>query len=555
MKNYASHVSSKVTPQSEAIPGTNQRQNNAGGFSFVLDDWKRLDRFLILGSEGGTYYVGERDLTKQNAECVDRLLHLDGKRVVARIVEVSDKNIAPKNDPAIFALAVCLKKGDLETRRAAKAAVTKVCRIGTHIFQLAENLKHLGGWGRVTTSSIAGWYEGQTADRLASNLVKYRNRANWTHTDLLRKVHPHTQDEKLQALFRWVTKGGDRGERTVERKKKVGTQYETLKTHQYRSLVGVELPKLIEGFERVQKATDPREVVKLIRDYELPREALPTQFLDDVKVWEALLMSGKGMPFTAMIRNLGKMTAIDLIKPLSAVEKYVVEKLKDTEGLKKARVHPFAILMAQAVYSQGAGFRGGLSWKPSQRVSDALNDAFYEAFANVVPSGKRHYLGLDVSGSMGSPIMNSALSCRDGSAAMALITMRTEPWHYVAGFTTGLVQLDISPKMRLDQVVKKISNLSFGGTDCAAPMLDALKRKLEVDTFVVYTDNETWAGSMHPSQALQKYRQETGIPAKLIVVGMSATEFSIADPNDAGMMDVVGFDASAPAVMADFARS
>lgn len=555
MKTYASHVSSKVTPQSEKIPGTNQKANNAGGFSFVLDDWKRLDRFLILGSEGGTYYVGERDLTQQNAECITRLLALDGKRLVERIVEVSDKNIAPKNDPAIFALAVCLKKGDLETRRAAKTAVPKVCRIGTHIFQLAENLKHLGGWGRVTTSSIAGWYEGQTADRLASNLVKYRNRANWTHTDLLRKAHPHTQDEKLQALFRWVTKGGDLGERTVERKRKVGAQYETLKTNQYRSLAGVGMPKLIEGFERVQRAENARDVARLVREYELPREALPTQFLDDVGVWEALLMSGKGMPFTAMIRNLGKMTAIDLIKPLSAVEKYVVERLKDTEGLKKARVHPFAILLAQAVYAQGHGFRGDLSWKPSQRIVDGLNDAFYTAFDNVVPSGKRHYLALDVSGSMGLPIMNSALSCRDGSAAMSLITARTEPWHYVAGFTTGLVPLDISPKMRLEQVVKKISSLSFGGTDCSLPMLDALKKKMEVDTFVVYTDNETWAGSMHPSQALQKYRQETGIPAKLIVVGMATTEFTIADPNDAGMLDVVGFDASAPAVMADFARS
>jgi 60 kDa SS-A/Ro ribonucleoprotein len=49
-------------------------------------------------------------------------------------------------------------------------------------------------------------------------------------------------------------------------------------------------------------------------------------------------------------------------------------------------------------------------------------------------------------------------------------------------------------------------------------------------------------GQMHPSQALDRYRQKTGIPAKLIVVSMTANPFSIADPNDAGMMDVVGFD-------------
>jgi 60 kDa SS-A/Ro ribonucleoprotein len=82
----------------------------------------------------------------------------------------------------------------------------------------------------------------------------------------------------------------------------------------------------------------------------------------------------------------------------------------------------------------------------------------------------------------------------------------------------------------------------------------ALERKLPVDVFVVYTDNETWHGKIHPAQALQRYRERMGIPAKLIVVGMIANAFSIADPEDAGMLDVVGFDTATPAVMADFAR-
>jgi 60 kDa SS-A/Ro ribonucleoprotein len=35
---------------------------------------------------------------------------------------------------------------------------------------------------------------------------------------------------------------------------------------------------------------------------------------------------------------------------------------------------------------------------------------------------------------------------------------------------------------------------------------------------------------------------------------MTSTGFTIADPTDAGMLDVVGFDSAAPAIMADFAR-
>ena len=58
---------------------------------------------------------------------------------------------------------------------------------------------------------------------------------------------------------------------------------------------------------------------------------------------------------------------------------------------------------------------------------------------------------------------------------------------------------------------------------------------------------------MHPYQALRAYREKMGIAAKLAVVGMTATKFTIADPHDAGMMDFVGFDSAAPAVLASFA--
>jgi 60 kDa SS-A/Ro ribonucleoprotein len=94
--------------------------------------------------------------------------------------------------------------------------------------------------------------------------------------------------------------------------------------------------------------------------------------------------------------------------------------------------------------------------------------------------------------------------------------------------------------------------MNFGATDCALPMLDALERKQKVDAFIIFTDNETWAGEVHPVQALKQYRQKMGIQAKLIVCAMTATGFTVADPNDAGMLDVVGFDSNVPALISDF---
>src|SRR5262249_18831324 len=200
----------------------------------------------------------------------------------------------------------------------------------------------------------------------------------------------------------------------------------------------------------------------------------------------------KDMPVTAMVRNLGKLTAVGVLKPLSDAEKKVLSVLGDAERLRKARLHPMQVLVALNTYRLGHGIKGSLKWDPVQRVVDALDDAFYTTFQTIEPANKRTLLGLDVSGSMGHPELNGmpGVTPRVASAVMAMVTARTEPQYYFFGFCHTFVPLKISANMRLDQVIKVIDNLPFGGTDCALPMLYALKHKLEVDTFAVFTDNE-----------------------------------------------------------------
>jgi 60 kDa SS-A/Ro ribonucleoprotein len=135
---------------------------------------------------------------------------------------------------------------------------------------------------------------------------------------------------------------------------------------------------------------------------------------------------------------------------------------------------------------------------------------------------------------------------------MALVTAATEQHYAMVAFSHEMVPLNISPRQRLDDVIKVTDNLPFGRTDCALPMLWALENKVSADAFIVYTDSETWFGQTHPVQALAQYREKMGIPAKLVVVGMVSNGFTIADPNDAGMLDVVGFDTATPQIISDF---
>jgi 60 kDa SS-A/Ro ribonucleoprotein len=574
--NYAKSFNRRTTPQSQPIPGSMQVSNSAGGYSWAVDDWTRFDRFLILGAEGGTYYITQRDLVKQHHDAIIRCINADGVRAVNRIVEISDAGRAPKNDPAIFALALVVSHGDAQAKAHAFANLSKVCRVGTHLFHFAEYVNAMRGWGRGLRNAVGRWYTDRGIDDLAHQAVKYQQRDGWSHSDLLRLAHPKAPSPQHDAVFRWMLAGADALDaREVKRRVAVVAQPPSVAIVSPTFQVGESprpaggmrhyedritkygatgaLPKLIEAFEQAKRATRAGEIVKLIDEFDLPREAIPTQWLNEVAVWEALLAN---MPMTAMIRNLGKMTSIGLVQPFSDAAKTIVRKLGDETALKRARIHPLAVLIAEKVYAQGKGNKGSLTWKPVPKIIDALDEAFYATFRNVEPCGKPVLLALDVSGSMDcSMIAGSCLSAREASAAMALVTAATEQEYHIMGFSNRFMPLNITPRMRLDDVVKRINNLPFEGTDCALPMIWARQNGVNVSAFITYTDSETWAGNIHPAQALRQYRSEFVGDAKAVVVGMTSNGFTLADPNDHGMMDVVGFDTTVPAVIADFVRS
>lgn len=539
-------TSRKATPQTQPIPGSSQVKNSAGGFSWQLDDWGRLRRFLILGSEGGTYYIKEQDLLKQNTEVLKRCLASDGARTVAQIVEVSDKNLAYRNEAALFALAFAAADKNEATRRLALDALPKVARIGTHLFHWANYASSLRGWGRALRNAVGNWYLDRTPEDLALQAVKYQQRDGWSHGDLLRLAHPVAKTVEQDAIFRWMVGGKEAlGDRKVARKRpgqeKVETEYPSRLTA---------LPTLIEAFEEAKRCNEKR-IVELIVEHNLPREALPTNHLNSVAVWEALLHK---MPATAMIRNLGKMTSIGLVKTLSKASREIVTKLKDTEWLKKSRVHPMQHLIAARVYAQGHGEKGSLTWKPDQSVVSALENAFYASMAYVEPIGNNVLVSLDISSSMGSPCGGTCLSCYEAEAALALVHVNVEPAIGVMGFATSYREIRLRKGMSLVDAMKHVAGQGFGGTDCSLPFVWAGTESMDVNSFITLTDSETFAGRSHPSQALSAYRQASGNQARSVVIGMTSNGFTIADPQDAGSLDVVGFDASTPSLVADFCR-
>jgi 60 kDa SS-A/Ro ribonucleoprotein len=579
---YLQHI-----PQGRPLPGREHKmvRNAAGGYVFPVDDWVRYGRWLILGSTQGTWYATPGDLTRANLEVVQRCLAVDGRRFVEDAVRVSTSGQAPKNDQAILALAMAARSPIEEVRRLACAAEPRVCRTGTDHLAWVEAVKRLGGarpgdegLGRsspMIRKAMARWYWQQDPEWLAFQLVKYRRRGgtwrerpsgrdarggrlrerSWTHADVLRLCRPLGGRRRLAAL---AATSAPWSEVMDE-----GRRHAVLRWTLGRPEPGDAevLPRIVAGFEACQAAPSPAAAARVIREARLPHEAVPDQLRQSPEVWEALLDS---MPLRALLRNLPKLTRVGLLAPGSQWSAEVCRRVTDAERLRRARVHPMSVLLALWTYQGGHSLRGDTHWTPDTQVVDALDAGFYAAFGAVEPTGRRIVVGVDVSPSMMGRAYHPSLpnvvtpqgelpiQPRVVAAAMALVLLRTEPHVQVMAFDDGWQDLAIHGDMRIADVLRETERLRSSGTDCAQPLLWARQHRIAADAVVVLTDNETWRGSIHPTIALRVLRESCGLPTALVSCAFAPTENSIADPEDARQLNLVGLDTNLPRLIAGF---
>jgi hypothetical protein len=315
---------------------------------------------------------------------------------------------------------------------------------------------------------------------------------------------------------------------------------------------------LLKHLHAIHEAGEKKDIplaCALIRSGRLVREHVPTTLFGSKEIWMTLLET---MPLEALLRNLGKLTQIGV-----AAEKHreIVARLVNQTEVLKARIHPIKVLVASKVYTNGCGDSGSLTWTPNAYIGVALTDLFRISYGAVTPTGKRIMLGIDVSGSMSTPVLGSkVLTCRDASIAMALLYLETEKNVSAVAFSDGLTDL-IAPSrfqlrrgMTLQQALSATNGMTFSSTDCVLPILHAMKNNIYIDTFIIITDNETYAPNEHPQNALIRYRERMGIQAKLIVLGMTGNCFTIVDPTDRNTLNLAGFDTSTPEIASMFMR-
>ena len=458
-----------------------QVPNNAGGFVWQISDKEQVIRYLIIGSEGGNFYQTPQQVSSQCASCVLRMTRTPDnfKWLINTIRQVSIEGRAAKQESTLLALATAIVFARTPAEKTEALNAVKDCvRILTHMYMLIGYIKIFSkaghpsltaasastsvsnsnevpvaggrnpppttvtgsGLGRGIRRVFGEYFYSRTGIEIANLMTKYQNREGWTIKDVLTLIHIDPKKMK-----------DDGGRLAIDHIFKTKEEFEPIlatappTTEPTKTFISAikEIHTIVIRPTSTSPAISVQEIdriVQLINQVGLCREQLPSQLFKYKRVWEALLTNkgangkGKGMPLTALIRNLGKLSTseIGIITPsLTPSVIAICDRITDAHDIKRTRIHPYTILVAMLTYKKGQGDKGSMIWHANPQIIAALDKAFKLAFQNITPTGKRIKIALDVSGSMSSAFCTGSpiVSCAVGSVAMMMMTLYVENQH------------------------------------------------------------------------------------------------------------------------------
>lgn len=511
------------TPQSQPIPGREAEmiQGKSGGWMFDASIWQMVRRCLLIGTAQSTYYANKRELTGDFVDVVKQAVAENPDRVAEEILYASDGR-SINNSAPILAL-VLLSMGETpEAKNAFREIFPKVVRTGSHFYEWLNYTKSLRGFGKIIKEVGRTWLSREDVKGLAYQLLKYQQRHGFKHRDALRLFHVKPPTEEHDRLFEWVVNG-----------------WADLPTEIPSSALAQ-----IWWYEWLKR--NPERTHQAIAEGKLTHEMAAPVGNMDKQAWQLLFES---MPIGAMLRNLGSLTHLGVLevhhrKNLQHIENVLNHK----KHLRRGRIHPLDVLKALKTYQSGGKLgRSQKTWTPIPRIIDILEKALELSFETVEPTNQVFLHAVDISGSMSYNTVSSVgLSCCEIATAMALVTAKAEKNYMIRGFSTKFIDLGISRSDSFSSALKKASDRNFGGTDASVAYDWMIKHQFKADVVCFWTDNESWAGRKHPSQALKEYRRKINPNIKAVYVTLAPYNISLVDPKDNLAWDLAGFDPGVP---------
>lgn len=441
--------------------------NEAGGAAYALAPKHALAQIAATGCFNGTFYASGESQLDELRKLIDQV---DDNVFLAKLAVYARERAFMKDMPA--ALLVVLSKRDTALLHKVFARVVDNGRVLRTVFQMVRS----GQFRRTSLSSslqraFQRWLNEASVGKLLSAAIGN----DPSLRDVLRLARPTPKDNARRALFGWLT--------------------------------GKETAKWTPATE----ADLPEQVQSLVAYRRAETAELQTLILGDLSVrWDLLADAAKGpLVWKAIAREMGpqalRMNLNTLLRHEvfgqnaadSEMVDYVAARIADEGEIRQSRQFPYQYLAAYL--NTGS--------EVPQKIKSALHKAAEIACGNIPQLVGPVVIGLDVSGSMSSPVTGhrgrgatTSMRCVDVAALFAAAILRRNPDSVIVPFDTKAYQVRLDPNDSILSLAERLAQYGGGGTDCSLPLREANThlRQQQFVGAVLVSDTESWVYRSRP---------------------------------------------------------
>ena len=509
-------------------------RNEAGGPAYQLAPRHALAQIAATGCFHGTFYASGESQLSELLALVDLV---EDNTFLAQLAIYARERASMKDMPA--ALLLVLARRDPALLHRVFDRVVDNGRVLRTLLQMVRS----GKFGRRGLSSslqraFQRWLNTASVGRLLSASIG----ADLSLRDVLRLARPTPPDNARRALFGWLT-GKEAAKWAPATEADLPEQVQTLAA--YRQAQTAELQALLVGDLSV-------------------RWDLLAGAAQGPLVWKAICRQMGPQALRMNLNTLVRQQVFVQDGADSPLVDYVANRLADAGEIRRSRQFPYQFLAAYL----------NVNDKVPQKIKTALHQAAEIACGNIPQLPGPVLIGLDVSGSMSSPVTGrsgggaSKMRCVDVAALFAAAILRRNPGSVVVPFDTQVYEAKLDPNDSILSLAERLAKYGGGGTDCSLP-IQAANTKYGQRKFaglVLVSDTESWVygnqafapGAQGATGVMTEWRQFTrnqqrlgNIQPKLICLDLQPTTTTQA-PDRTDILNVGGFSDAVFQVVASF---
>ena len=512
-KQVFSSQSTKTSKHTPSVAPVTDTKNTAGGKAYNTGAKHTLAQIACTGTFNGTFYADGEHVLKLAETAIDELWN--DPEYIAKVAIYSRERGFMKDMPAY--LVAKLADVDKKLFRKTFRKVVDNGKMLRNVIQIARssrlNKKYnlsAGTWRH----ALRDWFSTRDVRQLFHAAIGN----DPTMADIIKMARPRPETSEKAILYRYL----------------IG-----------KPVAVEELPEPVRSYEMYRKGINKSEV-----------PSVDFRYLTDLGLgteeWKSV---AKNANWTMTRMNLNTFLRHGVFEDKEMV-KLIADRLRNKELIEKAKAFPYQLFMAYKAAS-GVPFE----------ITEALQDAMEIAVSNTPVFEGQTYVGIDVSGSMTSPVTGnrgsatSNVRCLDAAALYGSAILRNNRSAEIMPFSDRLYpEVKLNGRDSVMSNTKTLSSLRAGGTDCSLVLAELNRKNAKGNAVVYVSDNESWiesqgrwgrrgTGMMNEWVAFKKRNPS----ARLVLIDLAASNNSQVTQHD-DILQVGGFSDTVFKVIDTFLR-